>query len=230
MSWSSGKDGALALHRLLARGEHEVVGLLTTLVEPAGTVGMHGTPRALVMAQADALGLPLFTVPIRAVPDPHGAGAHSPDALAAADDYARAMRATLAAQQSEGVTGVAFGDIFLADLRAAREDKLATVGLAGVFPLWETDTAELSRELVDSGLRAMVTCIDGEKLPRELLGHVVDAAFLDALPEAVDPCGEYGEYHSFVFDGPEFAAPVAFALGRPVSEDGRFLRRELLVA
>jgi uncharacterized protein (TIGR00290 family) len=230
MSWSSGKDGALALHRLQQQGEHEVVGLLTTLVEPGETVGMHGTARGLVERQAAELGLPLHTVAIRATPDPHGAGAHSPEALAAAEDYARAMTVFLNEQKEQGVEGVVFGDIFLEDLRAQREAKLATVGLSAVFPLWGGDTAELSRELVVSGLSAVTICIDTEKIPRELLGHVVDDWFLDALPAGVDPCGENGEFHSFVFDSPGFAAPIDYTLGEDVSDDGRFVRRELLLA
>ncbi|MHC4845302.1 MAG: Dph6-related ATP pyrophosphatase [Planctomycetota bacterium] len=230
MSWSSGKDGALALHRLRQRGEHEVVGLLTTLVEPGDTVGMHGTSRAFVEAQAAALGLPLHTVSIRATPDPHGAGAHSPEALAAADDYARAMTELLREQQGDGVEGVAFGDIFLEDLRVQREAKLATVGMSAVFPLWGGDTSALARELVAGGILAVTTCVDTEKLTRELLGCVVDDWFLDVLPHGVDPCGEHGEYHSFVFDGPFFADPIDYTLGEESSDDGRFVRRELLPA
>jgi uncharacterized protein (TIGR00290 family) len=197
--WSGGKDSALALDRLRREGEFEVVALVTTLDPQHGRVAMHGVPAPLIEAQAEALGLELVRMEV-------GAG----------DDYPATLRILLEALKARGVEAVAFGDIFLGDLRAWRQERLAEAGLTGVFPLWQAATDGLAREFVARGFRAVVCCVEDPALPAEAAGRDLDADFLAALPATADPCGENGEYHSFVYDGPGFARPVAFGRGEIV--------------
>ena len=206
LSWSSGKDGAWALHVLRQRGEVEVVGLVTTLNEAFERVAMHGVREALLERQAAAAGLPLWKVPI-----PH------PCSNA---QYEEAMAALVERALAEGVSAMAFGDLFLADIRAYRERQLAGTGIEPLFPVWGMPTAALAREMVAAGLRARVTCVDPRQLSPDFAGRIFDAAFLDDLPPEVDPCGERGEFHTFCTAGPMFDAPLEVVPGEVVERDG----------
>jgi uncharacterized protein (TIGR00290 family) len=206
MSWSSGKDSALALHEVRRPGEVEVVGILTTVTSEFGRVSMHGVRESLLDRQALALGLPCWKVPI---PSP------CPNEV-----YEQEMARVLATVRDLGVTAVVFGDLFLEDIRRYRETKLADVGMRGIFPLWGRDTAALAREMIDVGLKARLTCIDPKKLDRSFAGRSFDAALLDELPDDVDPCGENGEFHTLAWDGPMFTKPVPIELGEVVERDG----------
>lgn len=194
------------VHVLRQRGEFELGGVLTTVNEAHRRVAMHAVRVELLQAQADALGLPLWQVPI---PSP------CPNEV-----YERAMAGAVARAVAEGFTHMAFGDLFLEDIRRYREDKLAGSGLTPVFPLFDVDTAKLAREMVANGLRARLTCVDPRALNRAFAGRDFDAALLDDLPPAVDPCGERGEFHSFAYAGPMFSRPIAIRSGDIVERDG----------
>jgi len=206
LSWSSGKDSAWALHRLGADPTVELVGLVTTVNEAAGRVAMHAVREALLERQAAAVGLPLRRVPLP-----------SPCSNA---DYEAAMTRLVDGAVADGVEVMAFGDLFLEDIRAYREQQLAGTGLEPRFPIWGLETRALAREMVAAGLRAHVTCVDPRQLAPTFAGRTFDADFLDALPEAVDPCGENGEFHTFAWAGPMFASPLAVEPGPVVERDG----------
>jgi uncharacterized protein (TIGR00290 family) len=206
LSWSSGKDSAWALHRLRAQGAVEIAGLLTVVNRDAGRVAMHAVRETLLAAQAKAAGLPLHTV---FIPNP------CPN-----EAYEQAMSEAMAEAHARGITHVAFGDLFLEDVRRYREEKLAGTGIAPLFPLWGEDTGRLSRTMVDAGLAAVITCVDPRQIDRRLAGRPFDHAFLNALPGSADPCGERGEFHSFVHAGPMFAEPIAIRTGDVVERDG----------
>ncbi len=208
LSWSSGKDGAWALHQLRRQDDVEVVGLLTTFDEAADRVAMHAVRRQLVDAQARATGLPLWPV---LLPWP-----------CANAEYEARMRVTLARARSEGVTHVAFGDLFLADIRAYREERLRGTGLEPLFPLWDAgrDTPALARTMIAGGLRAVLTCVDPRQLPEAFAGEMFDDGLLATLPPGVDPCGERGEFHTFCFAGPMFVSPIAVEVGERSRRDG----------
>ncbi|WP_219412491.1 adenine nucleotide alpha hydrolase [Pseudonocardia nigra] len=206
VSWSSGKDGAFALYAARETAAVDVVGLFTTLDTTTCRVPVHGVPHALVQAQADALGLPLHTVDLP-WPCPN-------------EVYEARMGDALAAATRAGVERLVFGDLHLRDVRDYRERALAGSGVTPLFPLWGRPTAELAVEMVRGGLRAVVTCVDPTQAPAELAGRWFDERFLDALPAGVDPCGENGEFHTFVVDGPGFTAPVDVTVGEPVERDG----------
>lgn len=209
LAWSSGKDSALALHRLRSSGAFEIATLLVTTSEATDRVAMHGTPRAILEAQAAAAGLPLLAVPI---PDP------CPN-----EAYDAAMAAALAQLRRDGVTHVAFGDLFLAEIRAYRESRLAATGIEPLFPLWGEDTSLLAREILACGIAAVVACVDTDRLDGGAAGRDYDAAFLASLPGDVDPCGENGEFHTIVHGGPIFARPIPLRRGA-VTAEGRFAR------
>ncbi|MFZ5862475.1 MAG: ATP-binding protein [Nitrospirota bacterium] len=206
MAWSSGKDSAWALHVARQQGQVDVVGLLTTVTDTYGRISMHGVREELLHAQAAAVGLPLHVVRIPA-PCPN-------------DVYETRMREALDLGQRDGVTHVVFGDLFLADLRVYRERQLGRVGMTGVFPLWRRDTAKLAREMISSGLRAHVVCIDPRRVPVALAGRAFDESLLQDLSADIDPCGENGEFHTFAWNGPMFARPVAVTVGETVERDG----------
>jgi uncharacterized protein (TIGR00290 family) len=214
LSWSGGKDCALALHEL-RRGGYEVAALLTTVTEGSGRVGMHAVRRELLLRQIDSLGLPLREIPMPPFP---------PNEV-----YEARMRQALDECLTDGITEVAFGDLFLEDIRSYRERSLARVGMRGVYPLWGRETAALARELLDLGLRAVLVCVDLRKLDRSFVGREIDARFLAELPSGVDPCGENGEFHTFVFEGPGFREPVAFVRGA-VRDESPFAYLDLLPA
>ncbi|HUU43275.1 MAG TPA: diphthine--ammonia ligase [Planctomycetota bacterium] len=213
VSWSGGKDCAMVLRELLRNGTG-VSALLTTITEEYDRSSMHGVRRVLVETQADALGIPLEIVTI------------TPDADSA--QYEARMRRALEKQQARGINTVAIGDIFLEDLRKYREGRLAEIGMKAVFPIWGRDTRELAHAFIDLGFRAVITCVDTQVLDGSFAGREYDRGFLADLPASVDPCGENGEFHSFVWDGPIFTCPVAFTRGESVLRDGRFQFRDLL--
>ncbi len=206
LSWSSGKDSAWTLHVLLSQPELEVVGLLTTFNETADRVAMHAVRRELVDAQAAATGLPLWPVDLPS-PCPN-------------TEYERRMRAMIDRARDAGITHVAFGDLFLEDVRDYRIRMMAGTGIEPLFPLWGSDTEELARCMVDSGLRAVLICVDPKQLPAHFAGRAYDADFLAELPPGVDPCGERGEFHTFCHAGPMFEHEIAVRVGETVSRDG----------
>lgn len=206
MSWSSGKDSALALHEARRRDDVDVVGLLTTVNTTADRVAMHAVRRTVLEAQAAALGLPLHVVELP-WPCPN-------------EVYEQQMSAAVAAATDAGVERMIFGDLFLADIRAYREQMLAGSGLAPMFPLWQRPTDELAREMLTSGIRAVLTCVDLRLLPASLAGRWYDETLLADLPDGIDPCGENGEFHTFVVDGPGFAHALDVEVGEIVERDG----------
>jgi len=213
-AWSSGKDSARALHEIRQDDQYDVVSLLTTVTEEYERISMHGIRIALVEQQAASIGLLLEKVYI--------------PKEASNENYETAMRDALLRYKAKGVTGVAFGDLFLDDLKAYREKKLDQVGMTAVFPLWKRDTKELSRSFIEQGFRAIITCVDSQVLDGSFSGRLYDEQLLADLPPHVDPCGEKGEFHSFVFDGPLFSSPVRFEKGEVVVRDNRFHFCELL--
>jgi uncharacterized protein (TIGR00290 family) len=206
VSWSSGKDSTLALAAAREDPTLDVVGLLTTLNSNADRVAMHAVRRDLLLAQAAAVGLPVHQVEL---PWP-----------CSNEEYQQLMTDAVAAATADGVTRMVFGDLFLTDVRAYREQALAGTGVEPVFPLWGRPTAELAREMVDRGIRATVTCVDPRQLDGGFAGRAFDRDFLADLPDGVDPCGENGEFHTFVHDGPGFAAPLGVRVGEVVERDG----------
>jgi len=208
LSWSSGKDSAWSLHLLRQDPEIEVAALITTFNQAFDRVAMHGVRRELVELQAESTGLPLWKV---FLPWP-----------CSNEEYEARMRDVCARALRESVDALAFGDLFLADIRAYRERQLAGTGLEPLFPVWQIPTGELAVQMIGAGLRARITCIDPKKLSREFAGREFDAAFLKDLPPGVDPCGENGEFHSFVYDGPMFREAVAVETGETVERDGFF--------
>ena len=206
MAWSGGKDSAEALWRLQKDPSYEVAGLLTTVTETYQRISMHGVRVALLEAQAAALGLPLFQVLI-------------PTQCSNAD-YEAKMGAAIAPLLEQGVTAMGFGDLFLEDIRAYRERMLAPTGLQPLFPIWGEPTAALARAIVAAGFRATLCCVDPRALAPEYAGRSYDTSLLEELPASVDPCGENGEFHTFVFDGPNFSRPVAVLPGERVEREG----------
>ena len=206
MSWSSGKDSAFGLHVTRVAGQVDVVGLLTTVNTTANRVAMHAVRRVLLEAQAKSLGLPVHVVEL---PWP------CPNEI-----YELRMNEAVDKATDGGVEHMVFGDLFLADIRAYREQQLAGTGISPVFPLWERPTDVLAREMLDSGVRAVLTCVDPSLAPAEIAGRWYDADLLAELPASVDPCGENGEFHTFVVDGPGFGYPLDVTLGDVVERDG----------
>ena len=215
VSWSSGKDSAWTVHALRQRGDVEIAGLLTTINEAAQRVAMHAVRVDVLQAQADALGLPLWQIPI---PSP------CPNEV-----YERAMAAAVQGAVAEGFTHVAFGDLFLEDIRRYREERLAGTGLTPLFPLFGADTPALAREMIAAGVRARITCLNPKVLDRSFAGREFDAALLADLPPGVDPCAERGEFHTCAYDGPMFSRPVPIETGVTVERDG-FVFTDLTIA
>ncbi|UCB42072.1 MAG: diphthine--ammonia ligase [Dehalococcoidales bacterium] len=203
--WSGGKDSALALYEIIQSQTYEVVSLLSTVTEDYDRVRMHGVPRVLLERQADCLGLPLEVV-------------HIPKNCST-EEYGVRMQETLTRFKQDGVSLVVFGDVFLEDVREYRENNLARIEMRAVFPLWGRDTAELAQSFVTLGFEAIITCIDSRVLDNRFIGRTIDDLLLSELPPGVDPCGENGEFHSFVLNGPIFKERVACALGEVVLRD-----------
>jgi uncharacterized protein (TIGR00290 family) len=213
VSWSSGKDSAWTVHMLRQRGV-EIGGLLTTINEAAQRVAMHAVRVDVLQAQADALGLPFWRIPI---PSP------CPNEV-----YERVMAAAVQRAVAEGFTQIAFGDLFLEDIRRYREEHLAGTGLTPLFPLFGADTPALAREMIAAGLRARITCLNPKILDRSFAGREFDAALLADLPPGVDPCAERGEFHTCAYDGPMFSRPIPIETGVTVERDG-FVFTDLVI-
>jgi uncharacterized protein (TIGR00290 family) len=214
LSWSGGKDSALALYEIQKTHRYEILALLTTVAEDYDRVSMHGVRRALLERQAESLGYPLEKVLI------------SKDV--SNREYESKMRGVLAKYLNLGGSSVVFGDIFLEDLRKYRESNLLKIGMKGIFPLWKRNTSELARAFIDLGFKAMITCVDSKALDRKFVGRGFDRQLLSELPSAVDPCGENGEFHTFVYDGPIFQGAIPHTIGEIVLIDDRFYYCDLI--
>jgi len=206
VSWSSGKDSAFALYEAQRSGVADVVGVLTTVNEVYGRVAMHGVRDDVLDGQIAALGLPALKVML---PNP-----------CSNEIYQERMAQACARIKEQGVRHIVFGDLFLEDIRAYREQQLAAVGMTGIFPLWQRDTAVLARAMIDSGMVAHLVCVDPRRLGREFAGRRFDGRLLDELPSQVDPCGENGEFHTLVSAGPMFADSIDVRVGEIVERDG----------
>ena len=206
ISWSSGKDSAFALHEVRRAGDLDVVGALTTVTETFARVSIHGVRQEILRAQCDAAGLPQRIVPIP-YPCPN-------------EIYEARMGEAVASAVGEGVTHMIFGDLYLADIRAYREQKLAGTGITPVFPLWQRPTAALAQAMIASGLEAYLATVDLKKLSAEFAGRKFDAELLADLPDGIDPCGENGEFHTCVAAGPMFSKRLAVTTGDRVERDG----------
>ncbi|MBY6188379.1 adenine nucleotide alpha hydrolase [Marinobacter hydrocarbonoclasticus] len=205
LSWSSGKDSAWALHTLSQNPGIEVVGLLTTVNAQAGRVAIHGVRQALLEAQADSVGLPLYQIDL---PFP-----------CSNEDYQRCMAEFHQRAAAMGVEAIAFGDLFLEDVRDYRIQTLEGTGLKPLFPLWGLDTTELAHTMISAGLKARLSCVQNDKLGTGFLGRSFDGALLSDLPPSIDPCGERGEFHTFAWDGPMFRNPVKIRVGEPLVQE-----------
>ena len=214
VSWSGGKDSAIALYEILKTQNYQISALLTTVTEDYDRISMHGVRSILLERQVASLGFPLEKVLI--------------PKNASNEEYEFNMARVLAKYKEAGTTSVAFGDIFLEDLRKYREDKLASLGMRGIFPLWKSETWDLALSLNVLGFKAITTCVDSQTLGRQFAGRQIDAQFLSELPPGVDPCGENGEYHSFVFNGPIFKESVAYTPGEVVLRENRFFYCDLI--
>jgi uncharacterized protein (TIGR00290 family) len=203
--WSGGKDSAMALHALLQENDVQVIALLTTITDEYNRISMHGVRRELLEKQAQSIGLPLHEVRI------------PPQCVNSL--YEARMGETLRTHYAEGVRTVAFGDIFLEDLRAWREKNLARIGMTALFPIWKRDTRELIRHFHASRFRSIAVCVDGKVLDPSFAGRELDESFFRDLPPQVDPCGENGEFHTFVFDGPIFHQPIPVRTGEVIHRD-----------
>ena len=215
-SWSSGKDSAYALYQIIKSKEYRVRALLTTFNEKYDRVSMHGVRRDLVCRQAASLGIFLEEV---FIPD-----------NCSGDEYGDIMAAVLKKYKNQAVDTVAFGDLFLDDVRAYREKQLSRLSMKAIFPLWERNTSELIADFFKDGFRAVLTCVDTDQLSAEFCGRELNSAMIKSFPETVDPCGEKGEFHSFIFDGPIFKGPIDYSCGEKTLRDKRFLFTDLVSA
>jgi len=208
LSWSGGKDSLMALLALEAEADIEICGLVTTVTDPQQRISMHGIRETLLDAQARSLGLPLTKCRLPPAPD---------NAI-----YHELFSEALAPLAEAGTVGVAFGDLFLSDVREFREEQMRALRLEALFPIWQTPTAELAGDFIGQGYRAIVCCVDATQLSPEFLGRDYDGALLEEFPEAVDPCGEHGEFHTFVRTGPRFGATIPVTRGQSHISDSRF--------
>jgi uncharacterized protein (TIGR00290 family) len=208
LAWSGGKDSAMSLYRLRQDDRYEVIALMTNFNEFYDRVMMHGVRRSLMEQQADSIGIPLDLIRF--------------PARVSNSDYAEKIGAALANYRQQGVRTIAHGDLFLQDIRQYREKQLATVNMNGIFPVWGRDTAELAREFIRLGFKAALVCVDTQQLDASFAGRLFDDALLRDLPEGVDPCGENGEFHTFVFAGPIFKFPLDVTIGETVLRENRF--------
>jgi uncharacterized protein (TIGR00290 family) len=206
LSWSSGKDSVWALHLLRQQPDIEVAALLTSFNSAADRVAMHAVRRALVDTQASRTGIPQWSVDL---PWPCSNA-----------QYEERMRGVCQRALAEGITAIAFGDLFLQDIRDYRERQLQGTGLEPLFPVWEIPTTKLARDMIAAGVKAKITCVDPAQVDRTFAGRDFDQALLDSLPHGVDPCGENGEFHTFVYDAPVFSSPIAVSMGEIVERDG----------
>lgn len=214
VSWSGGKDSALAFYEIQKNHDYEILALLTTVTEHYDRISMHGVRRILLEQQAESLGYSLEKVFI--------------SKNTANEEYESKMREVLEKYMGEGVSSVVFGDIFLEEVRKYREDNLSKIGMRGVFPLWEKDTYKLARMFINSGFKAVITCVDVKVLSKRFVGRVFDGQFLSELPSTVDPCGENGEFHSFVYEGPIFQKRILYTRGKVILRENRFYYCDLI--
>jgi uncharacterized protein (TIGR00290 family) len=216
VAWSGGKDSALALYEILKTNRYEVLELLTTVTKDYDRISIHGVRRVLLEQQARSLGFPLEKMFVsKGVSDA---------------EYESILLKSLNGPRTNGVFSVVFGDIFLEDVRKYREGILSKVGLKGIFPLWKRDTRQLARMFIDLGFKAVITCVDSKSLGKDFVGREFDRQFLADLPSNVDPCGENGEFHSFVYDGPIFSERIFFTKGEIVLRENRFYYCDLVPA
>jgi uncharacterized protein (TIGR00290 family) len=214
LTWSGGKESAMALYELRRSHDYEVADLLTTVTEDYNRISMHGVQTTVLELQAECLGIGIEKISITQ--------------NSSNEEYEAKMRDKLVDYQSRGISSVVFGDIFLEDVRKYREENLSKIGMRGFFPLWKRDTTELAHTFIDLGFKAVVTCVDSDVLDRAFVGRVFDKQFLSQLPPTVDPCGENGEFHSFVYDGPIFRKRVAHKKGEVILRDNRFYYCDLI--
>ncbi|MDD5006102.1 MAG: diphthine--ammonia ligase [Candidatus Omnitrophica bacterium] len=207
-AWSGGKDSAMALYELQKAGGYKISALLTTITQDYDRISMHGVQRILLEQQAQSLGLPLEKVYI--------------SKISSNEEYESKMKDKLVQYQRLGISSVAFGDVFLEDLRKYREDNLSKVNMKGIFPIWKRNSSELAHTFIDSGFKAIITCVDSKVLDKSFCGRQFDKQFLAELPPGVDPCGENGEFHSFVYDGPIFNKSIMYKKGDIVCRENRF--------
>ena len=215
-TWSGGKDSTMALYELQKNNNYKVSALLTTVTAGYNRISMHGTHNTLLDTQSKSLNIPLKEVYI--------------SKNSSNKEYETKMENILIIYRNQGISSVAFGDIFLEDLRRYREEKLSKIGLKAIFPLWKIDTAELAQRFIALGFKAIITCIDSKRLNKTFVGRIFDKHFLSDLPSNVDPCGENGEFHSFVFSGPIFRKEISYKIGKIVLRDERFYYCDLLPA
>lgn len=203
-NWSSGKDSALALYKILQEEKFEITSLLTSINEEFQRISMHGVSVSLLEKQAESLGFPLIKLELPKEPS--------------MEEYQELMSSTMTKIKSQGVTHSIFGDIFLEDLRKYREEQLQSIGMNAVFPLWKKNTTDLIHEFLDLGFKTIVTCVNETYLDKSFAGRIIDEDFIKDLPKNVDPCGENGEFHTFTFDGPIFKNPIDFEIGEVVKK------------
>ena len=216
LAWSGGKDSAMTLYELQMAGIYDIFGVLTTVTKNYHRISMHGVREVLLEHQVESLQIPLEKVFISKNADNK--------------EYESKMQNILTKYMGVGVSSVAFGDIFLEDIRKYREDNLARIGMKGVFPIWGRNTTELANTFIDLGFKAIITCIDSNVLDKKFVGRVYNKQFLSELPSNIDPCGENGEFHSFVYDGPIFKKRIPFTTGEIVLRDSRFYFCDLIPA
>jgi uncharacterized protein (TIGR00290 family) len=214
LGWSGGKDSAMALYELQMTHNYKISALLTTITEDYDRISMHGVRQILLEQQANSLGFPLEKVFI--------------SKNASNEEYESKMREVLAKYLEAGISSVVFGDIFLEDVREYREHNLAKIGMKGIFPIWGRDTTELAHTFIDLGFKAVITCVDSNILDKRFVGKIYNKQFLRELPSNVDPCGENGEFHSFVYDGPIFREKILFSIRDIVLRDNRFYFCDLI--
>lgn len=208
LSWSGGKDSSMAAYHLLASQKYEIAGLMTTVTGEYDRVSMHGVRRELLERQAESLGIPLHKIVI--------------PKECSNEIYEAEMRGILGRFKARGITKIAFGDLFLEDLRRYRDERLTQVGMTGIYPVWKRDTEEFVRTFIGLGFKAVLSCVDTKALDASFAGREIDQSLLRDLPESADPCGEYGEYHSFVYAGPIFRKAIACKTGEKVMRTPRF--------
>ena len=216
VSWSGGKDCALALYAIKKKKKYEVLSLLTTITKNYGRISMHGVRQILLERQAQSLDLPLHKIFI--------------SKNTVNEEYESQMREALSRYLMSGISSVIFGDIFLEEVKKVREDNLSKVRMKGSFPIWKKNTKKLAREFIDLGFKAIITCVDSHALDRSFVGRVFDRQFISKLPPGVDPCGENGEFHTFVYDGPIFKKQVRYRIGKVILRDNRFYYCDLVPA
>jgi uncharacterized protein (TIGR00290 family) len=210
MSWSGGKDSCLALYEIQKSSDYSVAALLTTITREYDRISMHGVRRALLERQADSLGLPLHQVML-------SKGANN-------EEYEMKMAQAFNEYREDGIDSVIFGDLFLEEIRAYRDQFLARYGMKGLYPVWQRNTTSFINKFVELGFKAVLSCVDSKTLDKSFAGKTIDDDFISSLPANVDPCGENGEFHTFVYDGPNFAKPVELSLGKAVLREGFWFR------